>query len=77
MPAEGGWKMFFIKHFFIEKYYFSPSLSEAYNKCINIYKYDIKVWIYLKVINPDQVPLTEPYFNLQQVTCKQTNQKEL
>lgn len=24
----------------------------------------------LKIINPDQVPLTEPYFNLQQVTWK-------
>ena len=33
-----------------------------------------RLWsrIYLKIIKPDQVPLTEPYFNLQQVTCKQT-----
>ena len=28
--------------------------------------------IYLKVINPGQVPLTEPYFNLQQVTYIKT-----
>lgn len=28
--------------------------------------------IYLKIINPGQVPLTEPYFNLQQVTYNRT-----
>lgn len=26
-----------------------------------------KKWINISIINPDQVPLTEPYYNLQQV----------